>query len=168
MIELSQETIEKMLHEETPKSEETATILRSIYVRYMHLYEKTLTDIDVLDDHEIAELRKYHEETRSLVKYYYMDIPQDVCTKLHEFDQTFSDNLLGEKWHEFLSGSYKDFAQKNNSANKSEKHLKAEFVKQARTDFYHAMEYIFRDGFGTNSQTVTDVVNGITGLVFGK
>ena len=36
----------------------------------MYLYEKYLEDIDALSDDRIAELRAYHEETISLVKYY--------------------------------------------------------------------------------------------------
>lgn len=34
--------------------------------------------------------------------------------------------------------------------------------------FYDAMGYIFRDGFGTGSQTAEQVVSGIAGLLFGK
>ena len=40
MVELSNERIEQILHEETMKKEELETILRSIYTRYMRLYEK--------------------------------------------------------------------------------------------------------------------------------
>jgi hypothetical protein len=69
---------------------------------------------------------------------------------------------------EYLSGSYKEFTEKSKSANIGEEYLKAEFAKQALTAFYAAMDYVFREGFGTNSQTVKDVVNGITGLLFGK
>ena len=50
MIELSKEKIEKILHEETVKTEELATILRSIYTRYMWMYEKYYSDIDALND----------------------------------------------------------------------------------------------------------------------
>lgn len=168
MMELSNERIEKILHEETPKKEESTTILRSIYTRYMRLYEQYFSDMEALDDDRIAELKQYHDETGSLVKYYYMDIPQDICTKLNEFESKYSANLLGEGWHEYLSGSYKDFITTSRSADEGEEYLKAEFVKQALAAFYEAMDYVFRDGFGTNSQTVKDVVSGITGLLFGK
>ena len=40
MVELSNERISKILHEETAKKEELSTILRGIYTRYMHLFEK--------------------------------------------------------------------------------------------------------------------------------
>ena len=43
-----------------------------------------------------------------------------------------------------------------------------EFSKQALSYFYDAMDYVFRDGFGTGSQTAKKVLNGITGLLFGK
>ena len=39
MIELSNERVEQILHEETVKKEESGTILRSIYIRYVRLYE---------------------------------------------------------------------------------------------------------------------------------
>ena len=52
-----------------------ATLLRSIYTRYMRLFEGYFADIDALNDTKIAQFRKYHEETCSLVRYYYMDIP---------------------------------------------------------------------------------------------
>ena len=76
MIKLSNERIEQILHEETVKKEKSATILRGIYNRYMRLYEDYFADIDALNDDKIAEFRNYHEETRSLIKYYYMDIPR--------------------------------------------------------------------------------------------
>lgn len=166
MMELSNERIEKILHEETPKKEEATTILRSIYIRYMRLFEKYFTNIEALNDDEIAELKEYHEETRSLVKHYYMDIPQDICTKINEFDNKYSANLLGADWHNYLFSTYWDFLDKDNSPNRSEGALKAEFERQALAAFYDAMDYVFREGFGTNSQTVKDVVSGITGLLF--
>ena len=61
MVELSNERIEQILHQETAKKEELATILRGIYTRYMRLYEKLFADIDALNDEKITELRKYHE-----------------------------------------------------------------------------------------------------------
>ena len=45
MIELSNERIEQILHEETVKEEKVSTILRGIYTRYMRLYEKYFSDI---------------------------------------------------------------------------------------------------------------------------
>ena len=73
MVEFSKERIEQILYEETMKKAEPETILRSIYTRYMLLYEKYFADIFALDDDKIAELKKYHEETRSLIKYTYME-----------------------------------------------------------------------------------------------
>ena len=63
MVEFSKERIGQILHEETMKKEETETILRGIYTRYMLLYERYFADIDTLDDDKIAELKKYHEDT---------------------------------------------------------------------------------------------------------
>ena len=168
MVELSKERIERILHEETAEKEDLETILRGIYTRYMRLYEKYFADIDALNDHKIDELRQYHEETGSLVRYYYMDIPLDICMGLKEFENKYSENLLGPAWHEYLFDSFEDFKDKNRDRYKSEKSLKAEFTKQTLAAFYEAMDYVFREGFGTGSQTARKVLSGITGLLFGK
>ena len=168
MLELSKERIHQILHEETMKSEETATILRSIYTRYMLLFEKYLADIDALNDDRIAEFRAYHEETQSLLRYYYMDIPHDTCMGLREFDKQYTVHLLGSKWREVISDNYEEFREKSGNEDKSEKELKAEFAKQTLEEFYDTMDLIFREGFGTGSQTVDSVVKGIKGLLFGK
>ena len=52
--------------------------------------------------------------------------------------------------------------------NKSEEDLKAEFKKQTLTDFYDTMDLIFREGFGTGSETVKGFAGMIKGLLFGK
>ena len=168
MVELSKVRIGQILHKETTKKEDLETILRSLYTRNMRLNEKYFADIDALNDDEIAELRKYHEETMSLVKYYYMDIPLDICAGIKEFENTYSANLLGPEWHEYLFDSYENFRENSRSKNKGEEYLKAEFAKQALAAFYEAMDYVFREGFGTGSQTAKSVVSGITGLLFGK
>jgi len=168
MIELSNERIQKILHEETAKKEDLDTILRSVYTRYMRLYEKYFADLDALNDDSVAELRKYHEETQSLVRVYYMDIPVDICAGLKEFENQYSDKLLGPDWRAFLFGLYGDFRGKGENRGKSEKSLKADFAKQALDAFYAAMNYIFREGFGTGSQTAKTVVSGLAELLFGK
>lgn len=168
MVELSKERIGQILHEETAQTEPLETILRSIFTRYMRLYERYFADIDALNDDMIAELRSYHEETGSLVQYYYMDIPQDVCMGLREFEDKYSANLLGPDWHKHLFASFAAFREKNKSRNKSRGALKAEFAKQTLTSFYEAMDYIFREDFGTASHTVKTVISGIEGLLFGK
>ena len=168
MIELSNERIQQILHEETAKKEELNTILRGIYVRYMRLFERYFADIDALDDDKVAELRKYHEETKGLIRHYYMDIPMDICMELREFEDKYSDKLLGLGWHGYLLDSYEDFRENSESGNKNEKCLKADFSKQALDAFYDAMDGIFRDGFGTGSQTASKVVDGLRGLLFGK
>ena len=168
MLELSKERIGQILHEETAKKEEPDTILRGIYTRYMCLYEKYFEDIDALDDEKLAELRKYHEETGSLTRYYYMDIPLDICKGIDEFEKQYSAKLLGPDWHEYLFGIYKEFMEENRDGKKSAEALKREFEKQALAYFYDAMDYVFRDGFGTGSQTVKSVLSTINGLLFGK
>ena len=168
MIELSKERIEKILYEETAKNEALATILRSIYTRYMLLYERYFADIDALNDERIAEFRNYREETISLIKYYYLDIPQDICEDLNEFENEYNDKLLGSDWHKYLFDRYEEFKKKSESRNKSEEYLKAEFSKQTLSDFYEAMDYIFRESLGTNEKTTGDVLNGVAGLLFGK
>ena len=127
MVELSNERVEQILNEETVKTEELKTILRGIYTRYMRLFEKYLSDIDALNDDEIEKLKNYHEETRSLVKYYYLDIPLDTC-------------IL----------------------------IKAEFEEKTLESFYDAMDYVFRDIFGTESKTASETADGIAGLLFGE
>ena len=168
MVELSKERIDKILHEETTKKEDLDTILRAVYTRYMRLYEKYFSDIDALNDDEIAGLKNYHEETRSLIRYYYMDIPQDICHGFMEFEKKYSDRLLGDKWHKYLFDSFKEFREKSRGDNKTREYLKAEFTKQTLAEIYEGMDYVFRDGFGTGSQTVKDVTSGIAGLLFGK
>ncbi len=168
MIELSNERINQILHEETQKKEDLDTILRSIYTRYMRLFEKYFSDIDALNDNEIAELRKYHEETRSLIKYYYMDIPLDICMEIREFEDTYSNNLLGPGWHNYISDNYDEFKENNSGTNKSDEALKADYKKHILTEFYDAMDEIFRDGFSTSSKLGEQVVSGIGGLLFGK
>lgn len=143
------------------------TILRSIYTRYMCLYEKYFSDIDALDDDEIARFRKYHEETMSLVKYYYMDIPLDTCMAISEFDNEYSAKLPGSNWHNCLLGAYEDFRENSENRYKGEAYLKAEFTKQALADFYEVMNMIFREDFGTGSQTANNLLNGFSGLLFG-
>ena len=125
-------------------------------------------DIDALNDDKIAELNKYHEETRSLVKYYYMDIPLDICMGIRELEDRYSAILLGSDWHKYLFDSYKKFREKNRNKIKGEKDLKAEFAKQTLTAFYDAMGYVLREGFGTGSRTAGHVIDGITDLLFGK
>ena len=168
MVELSNERVEQILYEETRKTEELTTILRSIYTRYICMYEKYFADIDALNDEVIAELKKYNEETRSLVKYYYMDIPEDTCADLDEFDKKYNAKLLGSDWHKCLLDGYKEFKAENKGRNKSEESIKAEFAEQNLTDFYAIMEYIFREAFGTGSKTTESVTSGIAGLLFGE
>ena len=168
MIELSKERMEKILYEETAKREEVSTILRSIYTRYMHLYEKYFADIDALNDEKIAELSKYHEETRSLIKYYYLDIPLEICMGIKEFDHEYSEKLLGAGWHKYLFDRYEEFKETGAGGNKREEARKAEFAEQTLSAFYDAMDYLFRDSFGTNSESAKDMVDGIIGLLFGK
>ncbi len=133
MIELSNERIEQILHEETTKKEDQETILRSIYTRYMRLYEKYFADIDALNEDEIAKLRNYHEETISLVKYYYMNIPMDVCSGIKVFEKEYSTKLLGSEWQKYLSEAYEEFKDKYEYKYKDR--VKAEFVKQALKAF---------------------------------
>ncbi len=168
MVELSNERVEQILHEENRKKEDLGTILRSIYTRYTRLYERYFADIDALNDDAIAELRKYHEETRSLIRYFYMDIPLDICMVLKEFDEKYTDKLLGSEWHKYLFDNYGKFRYENEDEYNSEESLKEEFAKQVLTGFYEAMDYVFREGFGTGSQTTKNLVNGFTGLLFGK
>ena len=168
MVELSKERVEQILHEETVKKEELETILRSLYTRYMILYEKYFADIDALDDDKIAGLREFHEETRSLLRYYYMDIPQDICSQIEGFDNEYSDNLLGPEWHKYLFDRFESFRENSNDKNKDEKSLRSEFFKTGPEVVYVGMDSVFREGFGTGSKTAENIISGIAGLLFGK
>ena len=168
MVELSNERVEQILHKETHKTEELKTILRGVYTRYMRLFEKYFADIDALNDDEIAGMKQYHEETRSLIKYYFMDIPQDACTAIGEYDKEYTFRMLGSDWHKVLFDSYEEFKAGNAGKYSGEAELKAAFAKQNLTAFYEAMNYVFRDAFGTGSKTAADAMTGIANLLFGE
>lgn len=168
MIELSRERVEEILQKETQKTEDLKTILRGIYTRYMHLFEKYFADIDALSDDVIAELKAYHEETRSLVKYYYLDIPMDIVAEIHDFDGRYSDNMLGAKWRSFVFDSFREYREERDCEDKTLAQLKAAFSQEALSAFYYDMACIFRDGFGTSSQTAEKVFGGLADLLFGE
>ena len=168
MIELSNERIGQILNEETPKKEELPTILRSIYTRYQHLYLEYFKDIDALNDDKIAELKKYQDETASLVKHYYLDIPMDVCVGIEEFERMYTVNMLGPDWRVFIFSNYEEFKEKSRYEDLSEKECKAEFSKECMSYFYEAMDYVFRDAFGTGSNYADEARNWLSDLLFGK
>ena len=82
-----------------------------------------------------------------------------VCTELAK--------LLGPDWHKTLFDSYGEFKAEEKNRNKSEEILKAEFTEQILTAFYEAMDYVFRDGFGTGSKTAESFLDGLKNLLFG-
>jgi len=166
MVELSNERVEAILKEETSKTTELATILRAIYIRYMRMYERYFDDMESLTEEAVTEMKKYHEETVSLVKYYYMDIPQDVCTELKEFDEKYYDTLFGPEWDRKLREGFRAF--RNEHWDMSEKWVKEQFKKKALDTFYEDMGSVFRPGFKTDSKAAEGVINGISELLFGK
>ena len=168
MLQLSPERLQQILHEETLKAEDTKTLLRSIYSRYMRLFERYFADVDALNDDLIAQPRKDHEETRSLIKYYYLDIPQDTSDRLKEFDEKCVDSMLGKNWNAALFLAYAEFKDACDDQDKSEEYYKAGFVKRSLAEFYEAMDYVFRSGYGSDSETGKDVWSGIKLLLFGK
>ena len=164
MVELSTGRIDQMLHEETGKKEELATILRSIYTRYMHLYEDYFSDIDALTDEKIAEFRKYNEETLSLIKYYYLDIPLDVCEDIVDFEKEYGVNLLGPGWHKYVFDAYKEYSEDHDDKKKDE--IMKAFKEHALENFYYSMDSIFRESFGTESKNTESAISVIKGLFF--
>ena len=168
MVELSAERVDEILHKETGRTEELTTILRSIYTRYMHLHERYFSDMDALNEDKIAELKKYHEETESLIKYYYMDIPQDIYVSLKAFDDRQITKQLGPDWHEYLLNSYKEFKAQHKGKDKSEEWLKAKFTEQKLTDFYKAMDTVFRESFGTGSKAAEIFMARLKRLIYGE
>ncbi len=115
MVELDNERMKQILHDETAETEDLVTILRGIYTRYMNLYERYFADIEALNDDRIAEFAKYHEETKSLIRYYYMDIPQDICAGISELEEKVSGRLLGREWKMNLFDVYDEFREKTGS-----------------------------------------------------
>ncbi|MBR1559034.1 MAG: hypothetical protein IJ646_02210 [Clostridia bacterium] len=167
MMELTPERVEQIVYKETPKTEVLPTILRSVYLRYMRLYEDYFADIDALNDEKIAELKKYQAETKSLFKWFYMDIPQEVCWKLETFDETYTSKLLGADWHKIVTDGYKEFKAEDENKYKGEVALKAAFSEACLNAFYDQMEDVFREGFGTASKAKENIVNGLASLLFG-
>ena len=167
MVELSYERIGEILQKETWKTEGQATILRAIYTRYMLLFERYFADIDALNDEKIAELKQYDEETKSFVKYFYMDIPEEVAEALHYFDREYSAKLLGPDWSKLLTIGYKEFRLDHLDDQWDEARVKDEFKEQNLSDFYDAMDRIFRDGFGTGSRMNEEVTNRFASILFG-
>ncbi len=70
----------------------------------------------------------------------------------------------------YMAGVLIDRAEKykGRNRNESEKCRKADFAKQALSYFYDSMDYVFREGFGTESKTAEKTRNGIFGLLFRK
>ena len=97
-----------------------------------------------------------------------MDIPLDICKGIEEFENKYIDGLLGKEWHKFLFDRYKAFREESRNKDKNEENLKTELARQTLTEFYAAMDYVFRDGFGTGSETVKNLAGMIKGLLFGK
>ena len=171
MVELSLERIDQILHKETVKKEELDTILRSIYTRYMYLYENYFADVDALNDEKVAELRKYHEETKSLIKYYYMDIPLDICAAVREYEKKYISYMLRPDWQKHLLKDIKKFEndhEDENDEDEGSEPLKVRYAKQSLSEFYDVMDYVFRDGFGTSSKEAASAMSGIAELIFGK
>ena len=164
MVELSTGRIDQMLHEDTVKKEDLATILRSIYTRYMHLYEDYFSDIDALNDEKIAEFRKYNEETMSLIKYYYLDIPLDICEDIVDFEKEYGVNLLGPGWHKYVFDAYKEYSEDHDDKKKDE--IMKAFKEHALENFYYSMDSIFRESFGTESKNTESAISVIKGLFF--
>ena len=133
----------------------------------MQLYEKYFADPDALNDEDIRGMKEYHEETRSLMKYYYMDIDLDICESLKEFDKNYTDKLLGSEWRKFLDHHYEEFKKDHEYDDKSEETLRAEFRDKMLDDFYDVMDYTVRDGFKTGSKTAEEMGSGLAGLLFG-
>lgn len=170
MLELNNERLDQILHIETPKTEPLPVILRCIYTRYIRLYEQYFADIDALNDKKIAELRKFHEETLALVKYYYMDIPHDICMDIDEFEEKFSDDLLGYNWHEVLFENYEEFRERYEDEFEDviDSRIKKEYRDLTMKAFYLSMDDIFRDGFGTSSRNASEMLEKLSGLFFEK
>ena len=67
----------------------------------------------------------------------------------------------------FVAVLYEEFKENSDEWDMPEDYYKAAFKKYALKEFYSVMENIFRDGFGTASQTAKDIFSGIKSLIFG-
>lgn len=168
MIKLSAERVNEILLKETPVTEKLPTILRAVYNRYMQLFERYFDDIDALNDDKVAELKKYHDETKALIMYYYMDIPLDLCLGLEEYDKKYTSKLFKSDWHKLIFESFRNFRDDNEDENKSKTRLKAEFQEKVLTEFYVSMNYVFREAFGTGSKTAEQATDWLGSLLFGE
>ena len=168
MIELSYDQVDQIMHKDTPRSEDLPLILRSIYLRYLHLFETYFADIDALDDDKIIELKKYHEETRSLIKIFYLDIPMDVFYALGSVDEDDVSKMLSTELKQYVFDSFRNFMLENRDESKSKERFKLEFAQKNLTDFYSSMDTVFRGAFGTTSKTTENAVGWIGKLLFGE
>jgi hypothetical protein len=87
---------------------------------------------------------------------------------IKEFENKYCAKLLGSDWHDYILKNFEDFRENSRSRDKSEEHLRAEFTGEALSAFYEVMDYIFREGFGTESRAAKTLVSGIKDLFFGK
>lgn len=167
MIQLSNERAEQIIQEETKKTQPLPQLLRAIYTRYMNLYEDYIANMFDLTSEKVAEYKKQNDETICLVRYYFMDIPQDVCEGIFDFEEKVGDKLLGPEWKTNLYDAYEEFKDKSDEWDMTEDYYKGAFKKYALKEFYEVMENIFRDGFSTHSERAKNIFSGIKSLIFG-
>ncbi len=167
MIQISNERAEQIIQEETKKTQPLPQLLRAIYTRYMNLYEDYIANIYDLTSEKIAAYKKQNDETIALVRYYYMDIPQDVCAGILVFEEKVGEKLLGPEWKTNLYDAYDEFKDNCNEWDMTEDYYKGAFKKYALKEFYEVMENIFRDGFGSESESSKNIFSGIKSLIFG-
>ena len=67
----------------------------------------------------------------------------------------------------YISDSFEEFKTENKGKIKPEE-MKAEFQDQNLNAFYLSMDEIFRDDFGTGSETAKKATSWFSGLLFGK
>ena len=87
---------------------------------------------------------------------------------LYDYDEEYTKKLIGPDWKKYIADSFKEFKAENRDKFKSEELMKAEFQEQNLNAFYVSMDEIFRDGFGTGSETAKKATNWFAGLLFGK
>ena len=168
MVKLDNERVEQILEKETLKTIPLPMLLRCIYNRYLDLYEDYIAEADKLTDEKIDAFKRRNEETQSLIKYYYMDIPEDICYDLNKFEEKIADELLGREWKRVFYDAFDEFKENHDDWNKSDDWYMAEFKKATRKELYKTLDDIFRDGFGTNSETGKNIFSGISNLLFGS
>ena len=166
MVELSPERIEEILHKETVKEEDPKTVMRAVYNRYRCVFEQYIDQIFEMNQSKIDEFNKYHQETNSLIKYYFVDIPMDTCAALAKFEHDVMDYMLGPDWQRVILNGFEEFKRKNKNKYRlaNEETWRKKFKEELLSMFYVSMESAFRVSFESGSKAAEGLMDGLSAI----